>query len=182
MGFQQQGPIRRDTLVRSDGTAPTVLGRAAVLQAWLVFGLAAEAFDVELPLDDLVKPASSPPEITMAGLPTYIRTWQRSELEQPPHVRRAHLEMMWKLLRRAVGYVTSLLSYPMKYDEDEDSMTQLEIAESVAMLGDWLMNAAKNIWHVLQDDIEILERGQVRQIFRFCEPTTLSLKRLEKRG
>ncbi|KAK7977480.1 hypothetical protein PG996_003535 [Apiospora saccharicola] len=174
-----------DTLVRSDATPPTVLDRAAVLQAWLFSGLAVEAFDivgVKLPLDDLVKPESSPPEITMASLPSYIRAWQCLESEQPPHVRRAHLELMWKLLRRAGGYVTSLLSCPLKYDEDEDSMTQLEVAESIAMLGDRLMNAARNIWHDLQDDIEILEKDQIRQKFRFCEPATPSLKRLEKRG
>lgn len=170
-----------DTLVRTDGTQPTVLGREAVLQAWLFFGLAVEAFDivgVKLPLDDLVKPESSPPEITMASLPSHIRAWQSFENDQSPHVRRAHLDLMWKLLRRAGGFVTSLLSYPLRYDEDTDSMAQLQVAESVAMLGDRLMNAARNIWHDLQDDIEILEKDQKRQRHRFCEPAARISQRL----
>ncbi|KAK8029722.1 Het domain protein [Apiospora rasikravindrae] len=175
-----------DALVRSDRSPSTGLDHAAVLQAWLFFGLAIEALNivgVALPLDELVDTESSPPKVTMTRLPSYIRIWQASENDQPPHIRKAHLDQLWKRLRRAGGFVDSLLSFPkLKYDEERDSMTQLEIAESIAMLGDKLMNVARIVWCDLDAEIEVLEKGQIRQKFRFSEPATLSLKRLEKIG
>lgn len=49
-------------------------------------------------------------------------------------------------------------------------------------LSDSLMNAAKNIWHNFQDEMEDVAGSRIRKRLRYCEPAALSLKRLEMRG
>lgn len=87
------------------------------------------------------------------------------------------------LLHKAGDMVDEFISFPrLRYSTDLNAVTGLIIAESIAILGDSLMNATGHIWEHLHDDIKRFEHSRVRKRLRFCEPATLSLKRMEQQG
>lgn len=185
-GWQLQGEdANEDTIARVDGTSVSRIERIAVLQAWLFFGVLDETFrivGVSVDLEDFIE-SRKERLVNTEHLAKYVRLWEESEHSRSPDIQRDHLRKVLSLLQLSGDIVDSMLSFPrLRYAEDQDSMVVLVIAESIAMLGDSLMNAAKNIWHNFQDDMEVVAGSRIRKRLRYCEPAALSLKRLEQRG
>jgi hypothetical protein len=175
-----------DSLVRANGREPTVREETAFLQAWLFFGLLVEVFKcvgIAANQDDFISHSKTPDAVSTVKLPIYLEKWLAYEENQTIECQREHLEHVLELLHTVGDMVDSLLSFPrLRYQNDEECMEKLIVAESIAILGDSLMNATKLIWQNLQEDLMRLEHFRVRKTLRFCEPATLSLKRLEHNG
>lgn len=175
-----------DRLLRKDGVELGHLETSAFIQAWLFFGLLFEVFKIiDVPLDEehFIRKDDTGTSVTTQMLPTYIKKWEEREHSRSSSVQKQHLRGVLSHLQEAGGIVDTLLSHPrLRYAADELTMTRLVIAESIAILGDTLMNATKNIWRREKQEMESLVRFQFRKRLRFCEPATLSLKRLEHRG
>jgi hypothetical protein len=173
-------------LVRSDGSETSVEEVTAFIQAWLYFGLLSETFrivGIEMSMDDFVEKDHLGFYVSSARLPTYLDKWQRLNDVHTQDLQRQHLRSVFELLHEAGDIVDQILSYPrLRYDTDQNTQTKLTVAESIAMLGDSLMNAAKRIWVSFQDDIQELVHSRIRKMLRFSEPATISLKRLEHLG
>ncbi|KIV81478.1 hypothetical protein PV11_03663 [Exophiala sideris] len=173
-------------LLREDGLPVVDEVLTAFLQAWLFFGLASDflrTFGIEVDEEDFVKPAALGNQITTISLPDYLKRVQDIEANESIKAQKTHLEKSLKLLHHAGDLVDEFLSFPvLRYQSDEPTQQKLVIAESIALLGDSLMNAAKNIWAHLEDDLRRLEEPRMRKRLRYCEPATLSLKRLEHLG
>ena len=174
-------------LVRTDGESSTQIERMAVFHAWLFFGVLFECFrmvgvDIEL-LDFVEEEPTGERSVTTSQLAKYVHRWEKAEQDQPIHIQRQHLRGILSFLQGMGDQVDAMISYPyLRYAEDPETMTALLVAESIAMLGDSLMNATKNIWHHLQEDIQEIAGSTIRKRLRYCEPSTLSLKRLERKG
>lgn len=185
-GWQSQGQdANEDTITRIDGASVSLIEKIAVLQAWLFFGVLDETLrivGVAVDLTDFIE-LRKERSVKMDQLAKYVRSWEEFEQSRSPEIQRDHLRKVLSLLQLSGDIVDSMISYPrLQYAEDQDSMTALIVAESIAMLGDSLMNAAKSIWNDHQDDIKDVAGSRIRKRLRYCEPATLSLKRLEKRG
>lgn len=173
-------------LSRADGVEPSHLETSSFVQAWLYFGLLTEVFriiNIPLRTEDFIKASGQGSTVTTLQLCRYVLAWEKHEQSIPPPTQKSHLRKVLSLLHYAGDTVDGLLSFPrLQYAADELTMTRLVIAESIAVLGDSLMNAAKNIWEDEWEEIQTLELSRIRKRLRFCEPATLSLKRLELRG
>jgi hypothetical protein len=173
-------------LVRSDGSETSVGEGTAFIQAWLYFGLLSETFriaGVEICIDDFVNEDHLGSFVSSAKLPTYLKRWRHLNDSHTQDLQRQHLRSVFELLHETGDIVDQILSFPrLRYGTDCDTQTKLTVAESIAMLGDGLMNAAKRIWVSFLDDIQKMVHGRIRKMLRFSEPATISMKRLEHLG
>lgn len=172
-------------LCRSDGSKPSPSEKIGFLQTWLFFGLLRGVFmiiNIPLNLHEFIKWGNPSSFITTSALPKYIKSWQEKEQSQSIPTQSQHLLETLTLLHKAGGVADSMLSWPcLNMDTDSE---QLLIAESIAILGDGLMNASRRVWIHLRHEIDSLElaRGKIWNRRRFSEPATLSLKRLRDQG
>jgi hypothetical protein len=173
-------------LVRSDGSDTSAEEGTAFIQAWLYFGLLFEAFrivGVETSMDDFVGKDDLGFFVSSARLPTYLDEWRHLNDGHTQDLQRQHLRSVFDFLHEAGDIVDQILSFPwLRYGTDVNTQTKLIVAESIAMLGDSLMNAAKRIWISYEDDIRALVHDRIRKALRFSEPATIAIKRLEQLG
>jgi hypothetical protein len=173
-------------LVRMDGSETSVEESTAFVQAWLYFGLLHDTFrlvGIETSIDDFIQEDCLGSFVSSTKLPAYLNEWHHLNDNRTQNLQRQHLRSVFKLLHEAGDIVDQILSFPwLRYGTDNDTQMKLIVAESIAMLGDSLMNAAKRIWASFQDDIQELVQTRIRKMLRFSEPATLSLKRLEQLG